>query len=234
MLSTASAVRSRLKPLAWCLGIGVLWLASCIVEDGDKACSANQVKVDGEGVQYCACAPGYIIDTSTGVDCKACGENEEVVQGKCECAAGYTRPSEGAACGMSSLGASCTDNAGCSGDFPVCITGAGAGYCSESCTASTDCERGWVCDKQGDSKACQKAPAGYGQMCESAADCADTKATYCDTFQSKTCIVTCSKSAPCPGDWSCCDISVAGIVICVEPAALTNGACPAGGKLVTP
>jgi hypothetical protein len=209
-----------------------LSLFGCIVEDGDKACSKNQVRVDGEGLLFCECAPGYIIDTTNNVDCIPCGENEQAVKGKCECSEGFTRPSEGAACQMSALGAACSDNAGCSGDFPVCVVGSGGGYCTESCTASTDCERGWVCDTAASGKACKKPPTGYGMSCMTAADCAGNDASFCESFQSKSCQVECSKTKPCPGDWGCCDFTV--MVICLEPSALMGGMCPSGGKLVTP
>lgn len=217
----------------------VVWfatiLSACIVEDGDKACSKNQVLVEGEGTTYCACAPGFIIDVTTGLDCKACGENEETVAGACVCKTGYTRPSEGAACGMSSLGAACVDSTGCSGAFPACVTDDGAGYCtSEGCSSSADCERGFVCEQDAGKAVCKKVPTGYGMSCTTSADCAGSEATYCDSFQSKSCLVTCSKTSPCPGDWSCCDIAIAQVVLCVEPAGLMDGACPAGGTLVKP
>lgn len=218
----------------------VVWLATmlpaCIVDEGDKACGKNQVLVDGEGTKFCQCAPGYIMDMATGLDCKPCGENEDSQGGECVCKPGYSRPSATAACGMSALGAACSDDSGCSGDFPVCVTDDGAGYCtSDGCTSSADCQRGFVCEQDGGKGVCKKVPTGYGMSCESAADCAGTEATYCDSFSSKTCLVqSCSKTSPCPGDWSCCDIALAGVVLCVEPAGLMNGMCPAGGTLVTP
>jgi len=228
MLMTASAERKRLQRAVWIGGLGALCLAGCIVDDGDAACGDNQVRVDGEGTRYCQCAPGYIIDVTTNSSCTPCGENEEVDQGKCACKQGYTRPSEGAACMMSALGGACSDDNGCSGDFPTCADG----YCTSACTASTDCEPHWVCDAQGSGKVCKKPPQGYGMSCETSAECAGNEAAFCEAFRSHTCQVQCSQSAPCPGDWGCCDFAV--MVICIEPASLVDGACPPGGKLVTP
>jgi hypothetical protein len=212
------------------MGFAALSLASCIVEDGDKACGKNQVKVDREGTLYCECAPGYVIHAEDGADCIACGDNEEVAMGKCACKEGFTRPSEGAACMMSALGASCTDNSGCGGDFPNCVDG----YCTESCTSSSDCEAHWVCDVKSTVKACKKPPKGYGTMCTTTAECAGAgnEATFCESFQSKSCQVDCSKTKPCPGDWGCCDFSI--FALCLEPSAMAGGMCPMGGKLVTP
>src|SRR3954469_307983 len=167
MLSTASAVRSRLKPMASGVWFTLLF-AGCIVDDGDKACGPNQALVDTEGAHYCECAPGYIMDKTAGVGCIACGENEEAQAGACVCKSGYTRPSEGAACGMSALGAACTDDSGCAGDFPVCVTGDGAGYCSsDGCTSSADCQRGFVCEQDDGKGVCKKVPTGYGMSCTS-------------------------------------------------------------------
>jgi len=229
----ASAVRSRLQPLASCVWF-VTMLQGCLVEDGDKACGKNQELV--EGGKFCRCAAGFIMDVSTGFGCKACGENEESLDAECVCSAGYTRPSAGAACAMSSVGAACTDSTGCSGTFSYCASDEAGGYCtSQGCSSSSECERGFLCEQEGGTGVCKKVPDGYGQSCESAADCAGTQATYCDTFFSKTCIVqNCSKTAPCPGDWSCCDIPLARAVLCVEPDALMDGACPAGGTMVKP
>lgn len=226
MLRTASVDVGRLKPIAIGLGIAALALASCIVEDGDKACGPNQHKVDVNGALFCECASGYVM-TEDGAGCVACGENETVAAGKCVCEEGYTRPSEGAACMMSALGGACTDNSGCSGDFPVCVSG----YCSENCTASTDCEPGWYCDVKGAVKACKKPLTGYGSMCAASSECTG-EANFCESFQSKTCQIQCAKDKPCPGDWGCCDFGI--MTICIDPSRLQGGMCPAPGKLVTP
>jgi hypothetical protein len=228
MLRKASVDVGRLKPVAIGLGLAALSLAGCIVEEGDKACGKDQVKVDVNGALYCECAPGFIIDPMDGHKCLACGEHEEVAMGKCVCEAGYTRPSEGASCMMSALGAACTDNSGCSGDFPTCVDG----YCTENCSASTDCEAGWFCDVKGAVKACKKPPTGFGMTCAGSSDCAGKDAAFCEMFQSKTCQVQCSKEKPCPGDWGCCDFGI--MTICLETSRLMSGMCPAPGMLVTP
>jgi hypothetical protein len=37
----------------------------------------------------------------------------------------------------------------------------------------------------------------------------------------------------CPGDWACCDIALLGNSLCLPPAELSAGECPAGGHLIT-
>jgi hypothetical protein len=210
--------------------LSVPWQHGCIVGSGDKACGEHQRRIDGESVLYCACEPGYVLDTATGLGCKPCGDNEEVVQDKCVCKAGFARGSAADDCRPSALGTACAQDADCAQDVPFCTDG----YCTAACTSSSGCERGFLCDRRDDRELCVKAPDGYGKSCSSAADCTDTAATFCDTFQTHGCLVECSKSKPCPGDWSCCNITLANLVLCVEPGGLTDGACPLGGSLVTP
>ena len=230
MLGDASFGVRWSTPGVWVCGTAALLLGGCIVESGDGACSKNQMRVRGEGVLYCDCVPGYVPDTQTGIGCLPCGEHEESVDGECVCEEGYTRPSAGADCSKSALGSACSDDAACGGDVPLCADG----YCTSECESSSDCERGWVCEEQEEGQACLKPPEGYGMSCESNEDCAGTEATHCETLQAKSCIVECSQSEPCPGDWVCCDIALAGFVICIPPDDLDDGACPAGGQVVTP
>jgi hypothetical protein len=171
-----------------------------------------------------------------GIGCNPCGENEDSDGITCACKPGYTRPSEGAACMASSLGAACSSNAECGGQFSFCVMDGADGYCSsEGCTSSADCEPHWYCEQDGSSSVCKKPPEGYRQACAGPDDCAGTAATFCDSFQTQSCqIQGCGKGAPCPGDWSCCDISLIGISLCIEPSGIVDGACPAGGMLVQP
>ena len=200
-------------------------LAGCIVEDGDKACGPHQVKVSSDGARYCECAPGFVLDPKDEHRCIACGENEESVNGECQCSEGYARPSEGAPCGTSTLGVACSPSEPCVGEFPICTD---EGYCSfEGCKSSSDCLLpGWLCT----AGVCKKPPEGYGKECSATADCAGTAATYCDTFRTHTCLVEgCGKGKACPADWGCCDLSpFAPMPLCFEQKDLMNGNCPIG------
>jgi hypothetical protein len=228
------AVQCRLRTCALrvCL-VSLLLTAGCVVSEGNAACGENQVEVNGDGAHYCLCKPGFIIDDDA-VGCKACGENEESKRNECVCKEGYVRTD--GVCTMSSLGAACDSDAQCAGDFPICVMEDAAGYCSsEGCSTSGDCQPMWFCDRQAEPATCKKPPNGYRQPCEAAADCAGTSATFCDTFQSHSCLIQgCGVGAPCPGDWSCCRIMLLGVSLCIEPSGLAQGACPAGGMLVMP
>jgi hypothetical protein len=217
-------------------GLAVLALAGCIVADGDKACGPDQVKVSSAGARYCECAAGFVLDPKDEHRCVPCGDNEESVNGACECSAGYTRPSAGAACETSTLGAACSASEPCMGEFPLCVAASTRdedGYCTfEGCASSDDClAPGWLCLES----VCKKPPDGYGRDCAAAADCVGSEATYCDTFSTHSCLVEgCGKGQPCPGDWSCCDLGAfAPLPICFEPKYLINGNCPVG-SLVKP
>lgn len=208
-----------------------LFGAACIIDDGDGACGKNQRRVTGNSSYYCECETGFILQGST---CVACGVNETSQDGRCVCQAGFARASAEEQCAMSSFGAACTTNAQCSGSSPTCLKGSGgSGFCTNACASSSDCQLGYLCDAYDGQKVCSKAPAGYSDACTASSECTK-EATYCEAIQSKVCLVTCGKSAPCPGDWSCCEISLLGVAICVEPKGLMSGMCPGGGKLVTP
>jgi hypothetical protein len=211
-------------------GMALCAVGGCIVEEGDKACGPNQVRVSSDGARYCECAQGFVLDPTDRIGCIPCGENEDSLNGRCECVPGYARPSAGAPCGTSTLGAECSDREPCMGEFPLCTE---AGYCTfEGCESSEDCMLpGWLCAES----VCEKPPEGYGRECATPADCAGSEATYCDTFRTHTCLVEgCGKGKPCPGDWSCCDLApFATMPICFEPKNLLDGDCPVG-SLVKP
>lgn len=211
-------------------------LASCIVEDGDKACGPHQTRVSGEGARYCECESGYVLDADKQT-CIPCGEHEESFNGECVCVEGYARPSEGAPCSTSALGTACSESAPCMGEFPLCVEASGGdpdgSYCTfEGCKSSADCMLpGWLCQ----ANVCKKPPYGYGRECSMPDECEGSEATYCDTFRTHSCLVQgCGRSVPCPGDWSCCDLApFAPQPICFEPKNLVNGNCPVG-MLVKP
>jgi hypothetical protein len=230
-----AVARSRGWLLFACVGLAVSSLWSCLVAEGDAACGEHQQQVSEPGTLYCLCEPGFVIDDDD-IGCKACGENEDSDGRTCTCKPGFTRPLGGGECMMTSLGAACSSDEECAGDFPICVVDGADSYCtSDGCASSADCQPNWFCDADGDGSVCRKPPAGYRQPCDGADDCAGTAATYCDSFQSHSCLIQgCGKGAPCPGDWSCCDISLIGVSLCIEPSGLTDGACPAGGTLVLP
>jgi hypothetical protein len=213
-----------------------MFLSGCLVSDGNEACGKHQVKIDMAGVQHCLCGPGFILDATDKLGCRACGENEDSDGMTCSCKPGYARASEGAPCAISSVGATCSDDSNCGGDSAVCVLDGAEGYCSTAgCSSSNDCEPHWFCEQSGGTSICKKPPNGYRQPCAGADDCAGTAATYCDLFQSQSCLVEgCGKGAPCPGDWSCCNLAVIGASLCLEPRSIMNGICPGGGILVTP
>jgi hypothetical protein len=82
---------------------------------------------------------------------------------------------------------------------------------------------------------CERAPEGLGERCEASADCEDFEANYCEALVEQACVVADCASDPnvCHGDWVCCDISLVMASLCVPPSELQDGACPAGGTLVS-
>lgn len=222
----------------WSLAAGAglaLSLLSCLVADGDAACGAHQVQVRGAGLLYCRCESGFVIDDDD-IGCKPCGENEDSDGRTCTCKPGYARTPGGGACTESSLGSACSSDAECAGDSALCVLDGADGYCSsEGCASSADCQPNWYCEQAESTSVCKKPPDGYRQPCEAPGDCAGTAATFCDSFQSHSCLIQgCGSGSPCPGDWSCCEIAVLGVTLCIEPTGLVDGACPAGGTLVQP
>lgn len=204
---------------------------ACIVDEGDGACGKNQKRVSREAFYYCDCEAGFILQGST---CVACGVNETSEEGRCICKAGFARSSAEHECTQSSFGAACTADVECAGSSLTCLVeGGGAGFCTNACTSSGDCQPGYLCGAKDGRKLCSKVPLGYSDSCNTSSECT-RDATFCESFQSKSCLVTCDSSKPCPGDWACCDISLLGAVVCLEPRGLMNGMCPGGGKLVTP
>jgi hypothetical protein len=81
-------------------------------------------------------------------------------------------------------------------------------------------------------------PTGLGEPCMSSADCASFDATFCDSFQSHSCLIEkCATGEnACPEDTTCCDFSalLAGLSICTADDQLSGGECPMGGKRVEP
>jgi hypothetical protein len=182
--------------------------AGCLYDPDDR-CGPYQVL---NGAEQCVCEPGRVLRDR---DCELCPENEQEVDGVCECVDGYSRPVEGQACAPAvegGLGTRCSASQPCTDPiFGTCQAGGSAGdYCTRrGCTGDDECGTGFACNLLAEPSFCQRAPSGLGLMCSSQDDCAGSDASFCDTFISNACLVpNCSLEAPdCFAGWECCDIS---------------------------
>lgn len=212
-------------------------IASCIIDE-DERCDEGQVYIANSGLipATCICAEGLIPDPD-GVGCVRCGTHEAVLDGKCTCEPGYTRPSEGGVCEKAAIGAECSDDGACSEAFPYCAADGDERYCSAQDCTPTSCPAGFACEQLESSSFCKKLPKGLGATCMSNDDCADGDAKLCDTQMTHTCILTdCANgNVDCPGSYGCCDLNalVPGLSVCTPPSALPDGKC-SYGELVTP
>lgn len=142
----------------------------------------------------------------------------------------------------------CGDNLVDGPDEGICVCPAGKVQTANGCVEcgpheevvgnSCVCEDGYVKNDAGD---CEEAggaggaggdsgtdgggglPMGLGMSCSSNDDCADTEATFCDTFMSHTCQVQGCSLDPndCYEGAACCDFSAYGLgTLCVP------GGCP--------
>jgi hypothetical protein len=199
-------------------------IGACVY-DADDRCSINQVLVDDT---RCECVEGTAL-TPNG--CVRCRENEVVGPDGCDCAAGFSRPTPGAACQASApaaLGAECIVPGAPCGDprYDHChVTEGGDGYCTiAGCTSSADCDGGYECDVGAAPAFCRRPPVGLGHACQSPADCAEGEANFCDLVVSNSCLEQgCSLEAQdCFGGQQCCDLSMFGVPV---PVCLPPGAC---------
>jgi hypothetical protein len=210
-------------------------LGGCLVDLNDR-CGKHQ-KYDGENIR-CVCEDGYGL---VGNACVACGENEVGSLDGCACAPGYLRATPESPCAAEdTLGRACTKDEECVHPlYNHChLIGDGSGYCTAAgCTTSDECPKAasYACNTREAPSFCERPPTGFGAQCASAADCASFEATYCETASAKVCLVNDCKANPdiCYGDQVCCDILLIGTSICVPPDQLENGACPAGGTLIS-
>jgi hypothetical protein len=191
---------------------------------GCVPCPEGEVEQNGR----CTCSPDRGRDAASGT-CVPCGDNESSTNEVCECAAGFTRDAATGACSASGLGAPCSSELSCSDpSHPDCHSvDATSGYCTRlNCTSSADCEGGFACDLTASPSYCERPPVGQGRPCASAADCAGSEATYCETFTSNVCLVRdCTVGgADCFEGWSCCDLGSFGLN---ERLCVLEGSCPA-------
>jgi hypothetical protein len=202
-LGVRSALRFTLATAASAL------LASGCLVDSDERCGDSLVEND---IGACVCPNGQVPGDS---GCVPCGENERAAGGQCVCEQGFSRTSATASCEL------VTDEPGCTGsDCPV----------DGECASSADCASPMLCDLYGSGE-CVDPPMGLGDTCASDADCAGTDATYCELYQSLTCVIQGCKEdgGLCPGDMQCCDFAILSRSLCVGVEALNDGACPAPG-----
>jgi hypothetical protein len=190
--------------------------------DPDDRCDPHQIISSG----ICVCAEGY---ASTADGCVACGEHEIPGSGGCVCEEGFARSTESSACEPVPVaqGAACDDAAPCADTvFDYCHRDTGeSGYCTQlGCATSSDCAGGYACDTSADPSVCLRPPLGLGKTCSSAADCADGEATFCESFQTRTCQVQgCSVTGDdCFVGYTCADLSSYGlpITLCVPEGSL--------------
>lgn len=216
----AQRQRRRAARLGALMFTGALSLG-CLY-DADDRCSPGTVLFEGT---VCVCAEGSVL---TEEGCVVCGANEVPGAGACVCASGFSRASEGAPCeeGPSALGVACdTTSAPCEdATYDVChATSGSAGYCTEGCASSADCEGGFACDVAATPPYCRRPPTGAGQTCAGDADCAGTEATLCESRMSHQCVVVCEPAASdCFPGMTCCDFTMFGAP---APFCLPDGSC---------
>lgn len=199
-----------------------LVLAGCVYDSSER-CDEGQVLFED---QRCLCADGLVLSVN---GCVACGEHEVAGQNGCVCETGYARPSEQAPCEPEAAGRgdACAADMPCpEAAYPHCELGAGqSGYCTTECTSAADCSGGYACNLEASPSICERPPVGAGLACASAAECAGTEATFCDTVITRTCLVQgCSLSPDdCFAGTECCDLTAFAVP---QPLCVAAGTCP--------
>lgn len=234
---------SRRKPssalLLWLLVAGSA-ASACLLED--ERCGPYQVEQHIDNVALCVCAPDAI-PRDDGHACEPCGDHETPTGGECLCEEGFVRTTTDGPCEQSSIGAECTASEECSEAFPYCFIGSamstgGAGYCTTvGCEDNAGCPGSWTCEADGSERICKSLPSGLGDHCTTDDDCAGQQASFCERFQTNTCMLQdcATGTTRCPNEWSCCDYSgLLGVSLCLPPGQEAANECPSGGKLVTP
>jgi hypothetical protein len=206
---------------------GLIWLGallsvavSACVYDSDERCGPHQVLIEKD---RCICEMDYVPGPA---GCVPCGDHEQASNGACVCVDDYARPAEGAACEPipAALGAACDSEAApcADGPYSLChVTDGTSGYCTSACSSDDDCDGGYRCHEDGADSFCRRPPLGYGDSCKVQDDCAQGEATYCETLQSKLCLVPCApgNTDVCFEGEVCCDFVV------FEPICVPNNAC---------
>jgi hypothetical protein len=208
----------RLFGLIWWSALLSVTVSACVY-DAQERCGPHQTEIDKD---RCICEMGYVPGTA---GCIPCGDHEQASNGACVCEKDYARPADGAACEPipAALGAACDTETPCAaGPYSLChTTDDAAGYCTNACRAADDCDGGYKCHDEGADSYCRRPPVGYGDSCQSDDDCAGGEATYCESLQSKLCLVPCAAGHTdvCFEGEVCCDFVV------VEPVCVPSNAC---------
>ena len=199
-------------------------LSSACVYDSQARCGPGQVYNDE--FTECLCGPGLVL---TGTTCVPCGEHEIAGTNGCVCETGYARAGATSPCTLkpAALGSTCNTTTTPCTDlvYSYCAPAGTDGYCTKSgCTSSAECD-GYACDTTASPAYCRRPPVGAGQACTSAADCAGTEATYCDSYMAHACLVEgCTVSLnDCYEGTDCCDLSQFGVP---KPVCVAKGGCP--------
>ncbi|HEU5073051.1 MAG TPA: hypothetical protein VFU02_02745 [Polyangiaceae bacterium] len=204
--------------------------ASCAY-DKNNPCG-DDLEFD-EDNNVCVCPAGTLY-SPTG--CIECGEHEILQGAECVCEEGYTRGTDNVCHeDMGSGGATSTSTSTTTSTTTAGESGAGGegGDGAEStstegtsttgsvpdCTVNDDCETNEICD----AGAC-RIPDGFGAACTVPDDCADSEATFCDSFQMKCTVQGCTVSPDsCPVGYDCCDLSAFAFpVMCIPAGACTQ------------
>lgn len=213
--------RSRSRSVAALFALLGAIPSACVYDASDR-CGPHQVFED----RRCVC-DAESAWTETG--CVPCGADEVPGANGCTCKPGYSKPQADGVCEPTptGLGAPCDVNTPCvDAAFDHCEVGTDdKGYCTNTgCSETTACSGGYACDAQVTPSVCRRPPVGLAMSCTSAADCAGTEATYCDAYQTHSCLVEgCSLSPDnCFSGWECCDLSAFGVP---QPICVAQGAC---------
>jgi hypothetical protein len=164
----------------------------------------------------------------TAAGCVPCGANEVPGATGCVCATGFVRGTDGACeAAPPAMGVPCSATTPCTdATYNYCATSAsGQGYCTTSGCSGGDCTGGYACNATATPSYCQRPPTGQDMSCTSAADCAGTEATFCDTAQTHACHVQGCTVAPndCFEGSDCCDLTRFGVPM---PICVAKGTCP--------
>jgi hypothetical protein len=191
--------------------------ASGCLYDADNRCGPAMVY--DAALTSCVCEANAVV---SGLGCAPCGADEVVVGGVCACPTGYAKDASNTCERVAGLGDACGSNADCTssqyGDCAPATAGTTAGTCTSACGSDGDCGAAYTCTVWEAQAYCRQW-SGLGESCATSSDCASYDASYCDAYQTHTCIVQgCSLSSDdCPRGTTCCDFSSYGLgTLCAE------------------
>jgi len=207
----------KLARCSWLFLATVGLAGGCAVDASDRCGSAMEYDAT---LNACVCVPNAVI---SGLGCTPCADDETVVSGSCACAPGSAKNAENVCERVVGLGDACDATSTCTNDkYSYCAPStagvATSNTCTAPCTSDADCDAAYTCATWEAQPYCREF-AGFGKSCGTSADCADTDAKYCDTFQTHTCVVNgCSlETSDCPKGTMCCDFSNYGLgTLCAE------------------